>query len=167
MPKERIEEVVERVGAPLAEELGYELVDVEYRKEGADWVLRCTIDHQPGVGVNECERFSEALSKTLDAIDPIPGSYLLEVSTPGLDRPLKKDNDFIRFSGNKVEIKLMQAINGQKVFQGELIGLGEENQEKTIKIGLNNSVMEIPRKLVAKAHLVSEIFGAEGGKKRK
>lgn len=167
MPKERIEEIVERVGTPLAEELGYELVDVEYHKEGADWVLRCTIDHQPGVGITECERYSEALSKALDAIDPIPGSYLLEVSSPGLDRPLKKDNDFVRFSGNKIQIKLLQAINGQKVFQGDLIGLGEENQEKIIKIGINNSVMEIPRKLVAKVHLVSEIFGAEGGKKRK
>ena len=167
LPKERIEDIIEKMGTPIAEKLGCELVDVEYRKEGADWVLRCSIDCASGVGVDECERFSEALGKALDAEDPIPGSYLLEVSSPGLERPLKKDNDFVRFTGNKIKVKLHQALNGQKVFQGDLLGLAGEDSEKVLKIGINNSVMEIPRKMIAKAHLVSEIFGAGGGKKGK
>lgn len=166
-PKERIEDAVERLGGPLAEELGYELVALEYRKEGPDWVLRCFIDSPTGIGINECQHFSEALGKLLDEKDPIPGSYLLEVSSPGIERPLKKDKDFTRFCGKKIELTLHQAMNGQKVYQGELLGLVSGETEPMIRLQLADQVVDFPRTKVAKAQLKAEFFGSEGGKKKK
>lgn len=166
-PKERIEEIVERLGEPVAATLGYELVAVEYRKEGPDWVLRCFIDSPTGVGINECQHFSEAFGKRLDEADPIPGSYLLEVSSPGIERPLRKDSDFNRFVGEQVEIKLHKSFQGQKIYRGELLGLVEGEPEKIIRIKPNDVVIEIPRTEVAKAHIIAEIFGSKGGKRKK
>jgi ribosome maturation factor RimP len=166
-PKEKVEDIVERLGAPLAEQLGYELVTVEYRKEGPDWVLRCFIDSLSGIGLIECQRFSEAIGKLLDETDPIPGSYLLEVSSPGIERPLKKDADFVRFVGEKIELTLHKAINGQKLYQGELLGLVTEKTGKMIQIKQNDTVIAIPQSEVAKVHIRAEIFGSEGGKKKK
>ena len=167
MGKERIEDRIVRLANPVAQELGYELVEVEYCKEGPDWFLRFFIDTPQGVGITECQRFSEAVGVLLDNIDPIPRSYLLEVSSPGIERPLIKDADFTRFSGQKVELRLVKPINGQKTYIGELIGLDEKEDQKIIKIKLNGETMEILRSEVAKAHIISEIFGGEGGKKRK
>jgi ribosome maturation factor RimP len=165
--KERIEEIVERIGSPLAEELGYELVDVEYRKEGPDWILRCFIDCPSGTGLDECQRYSEELSRVLDEVDPIPGSYLLEVSSPGMERPLKKEADFQRFAGEKIEIKLHQALNGQKVFRGILMGLEPNEPDNYILLKINDEpTLKIPRKSVAKANLYPEVFGPEGGRKK-
>jgi ribosome maturation factor RimP len=166
-PKERIEDIIERLGCPLAEEMGYELVAVEYRKEGPDWVLRCFIDSQNGIGIKECQHFSEALEKLLDEVDPIPGSYLLEVSSPGIERPLRKDADFVRFAGAKIELTLHKALNGQKVYQGELLGLATGETKPMVRIQSKDAVIEIPRAEIAKAHIMAEIFGFEGGKKKK
>lgn len=166
-PKERIEDIIEQLGGPLAEELGYELVAVEYRKEGPNWVLRCFIDSPTGIGLNECQCFSEALGKLLDKADPIPGSYLLEVSSPGLERQLRKDTDFARFVGSKIELTLHKALNGQKVYQGELLGLVMGEIGQMIRIKPKDEVIEIPRAEVAKAHIMAEFFGSEGGKKKK
>ncbi|MGE5581556.1 MAG: ribosome maturation factor RimP [Bacillota bacterium] len=166
-PKDRIEDIVERLGQPVAEKLGYELVAVEYRKEGPDWVLRCFIDSPAGIGVDECQRFSEALGTVLDKEDPIPGSYLLEVSSPGIERPLRKDADFVRFAGENVELRLNKPINGQKVYQGELLGLVAGGPEKLIRIKQKETIIEIPRTEVAKVHIMAELFGSKGGKKKK
>ncbi len=168
MGKERIETVVERLGNQVAANLNYELVDVEYRKEGPDWVLRCFIDKENGVGIEDCQRFSEALDKVLDEADPIPGKYLLEVSSPGIERPLKKEADFIKFAGKLVEIKLNKAINNRKTYHGELLGIigGELDRRIGLKIDDTN-ILEIPRNEIAKANLRIEICSGEGGKKRK
>ncbi len=169
MGKERIETVVERIGNQVAANLGYELVDVEYRKEGPDWVLRCTIDKEDGsgIGLEDCQRFSEALDLVLDETDPIPGKYLLEVSSPGIERPLKKENDFIRFAGKLIELKLIKAINNRKTYRGELLGMvGDLERKVALKIDDAN-ILEIPRNEIAKANVIIEIFGGEGGKKRK
>ncbi len=166
-PKEKVEDVVQRLGEPVAGELGYELVDVEYRKEGPDWVLRCFIDSENGVGLNECQRFSEALGKILDEADPIPGSYLLEVSSPGIERPLKKEGDFIRFAGEKIQLKLHKLVNGSKSHQGELLGLVDGEMGKLIRLKVDNRIIEIPRTDIAKANIMADIFGAKGGKKKK
>lgn len=168
MVKERIETVVERLGNQVAANLGYELVEVEYRKEGPDWVLRCFIDNETGIGIEDCQRFSEALDKVLDEQDPIPGKYLLEVSSPGLERPLKKDRDFLRFAGNRVELKLVKAFNNQKTYRGELIRMVGDDSERKVALKIDESnIMEFPRNEIAKANLIFEIFGEEGGKKRK
>lgn len=168
MAKERIETVVERLGNQVAANLGYELVEVEYRKEGPDWVLRCFIDSETGIGIEDCQRFSEALDRVLDEQDPIPGKYLLEVSSPGLERPLKKDRDFLRFAGNMVELKLVKAFNNQKIYQGELIGLVGDDLERKVALKIDESnIIEFPRNEIVKANLIFEIYGEKGGKKRK
>lgn len=155
MGKERIEALVERLGNEVAAELGYELIEVEYRKEGPDWVLRLFIDHENGIGIEDCQRFSEALDVVLDEKDPIPGKYLLEVSSPGIERPLKKDRDFIRFTGNMVEIKLIKPINNRKTYRGELMGITGNDSERKVALKIDDSnILEIPRNGIAKANLI-------------
>ena len=101
----------------------FELVDVEYVKEGPNWYLRIYIDKPGGITIDDCKIVSEEVSDLLDKEDPIPQRYFLEVSSPGLERPLKKDSDFEKFKGELVEVRLFKAINGKKIYIGELIGL--------------------------------------------
>jgi ribosome maturation factor RimP len=158
LAKERIEVIVERLGNEVAAKLGYELIEVEYRKEGPDWVLRLFIDHENGIGIEDCQRFSEALDGVLDEKDPIPGKYLLEVSSPGIERPLKKERDFIRFSGNMVEIKLIKPINNRKTYRGELMGITGDDSERKVALKIDDSnILEIPRNEIAKANLIFDI----------
>ena len=107
----------------IVEEMGLELVDLEFVKEGANWYLRIYIDKENGVDINDCEAVSKAVEAKLDAEDPIEQAYVLEVSSPGLDRPLKKEEDFARFAGEIIDVKLYQAMNGKKTLEGKLIGL--------------------------------------------
>lgn len=168
MSQGRIVEKVIELANPLAAELGYELVDVEYRKEGSNWVLRCAIDCETGVGINECQRFSEALERLLDTADPIPGSYLLEVSSPGLERPLRKDGDFVRFAGNMVEIKLSRPLDGRKTYSGILSGVRQAENSGSLKIVIDNQgqITEIPREMITKANLSADSLNPKkGGKK--
>jgi ribosome maturation factor RimP len=122
MAKKRVEESVSELAQPIVEGLSFELVDVEFIKEGANWYLRVYIDKPGGIAIDDCQAVSEQLSDKLDETDPIKQSYILEVSSPG-ERPLKKERDFERFKGEIVEIKLYQPLNGRKVFEGELLGL--------------------------------------------
>lgn len=108
---------------PIVAERNLELVDFEFVKEGANWYLRVYIDKEGGVDIEDCEGVSRALEAELDADDPIEQAYILEVSSPGIDRPLKKDADFEKYRGEIIEIKLYKGIEGQKQFQGELLGL--------------------------------------------
>jgi ribosome maturation factor RimP len=165
--KERVETSVRRLGEPLATALGYELVEIEYRKEGPDWVLRCTIDQEAGITTDDCRRFSEALSNELDTTDPVPGAYLLEISSPGLERPLIKESDYTRFAGRQVELKLHQAWNGQKVYQGELIGLSGKEPERVIQIKNKEQLTEVPCAALAKARLVADILASEGSQRKR
>ena len=105
---------------PLVDAHGFELVDVEYVKEGASWYLRAYIDKPGGIAVDDCEVISRALSDLLDEHDFIEDSYILEVSSPGLGRPLKKEKDFVRSQGELVEVRTYRAIQHQKEFTGIL-----------------------------------------------
>ncbi len=106
----------------LAEEPDLELVDIEYKKEGANWFLRVFIDKNDGaVDIDDCSRISEKLSKRLDETDPIPTAYFLEVSSPGAERPLKKESDFVKSVGKNVHIQTYEPIGDHKVFEGELL----------------------------------------------
>lgn len=105
---------------PLMEENRFELVDVEYVKEGGSWYLRAYIDKPDGITIDDCELISRALSDLLDKEDFIEDSYILEVSSPGLLRPIKKDKDFQRNLGKDVEIRLFKAVDKQKEFTGTL-----------------------------------------------
>lgn len=122
MAGRKVEDIVEELAKPIADELSFELVDVEYLKEGANWYLRIFIDKPGGVTIDDCQALSERMSVILDREDPIKQSYMLEVSSPG-ERPLKRERDFERFRGEFVEVRLYQPLNGRKIYEGELLGL--------------------------------------------
>ncbi len=124
--KEDYEAKTEQLVMPLMQQHNYELVDVEYVREGSNWFLRIFIDKEGGITIDDCELVSRALSDLLDVNDFIPDAYILEVSSPGLGRQLKKDKDFKRSIGEVVEIKLYKAINKQKDFEGVLKAFDEE-----------------------------------------
>ena len=118
--REQYEAKTESILLPIIEANNFELVDVEYVKEAGTWYLRAYIDKEGGIAIDDCELVSRALGEKLDELDFIEDSYILEVSSPGLGRPLKKDKDFERNLGNEVEIRLYKAINRQKEFFGIL-----------------------------------------------
>lgn len=126
MGSQGVEKKVTAFLAPIVEERQYELVDVEYVKEGPNWYVRAYIDKEGGVTIDDCEFVSRALEQKLDENDPISQAYILEVSSPGVDRPLKKESDFERYKGEIVDIKLYKSINKKKEFQGELQGLKDQ-----------------------------------------
>lgn len=123
MSNSKIEKKVTEYLNPVMQENNFELVDIEFQKEGSNWYLRIYVDKEGGFTIDDCELVSRALSKKLEENDPIEQAYILEVSSPGLDRPLKKDEDFIKFKGSVVDIKLYKNINKKKEFQGKLKGL--------------------------------------------
>ena len=117
-----IASVVKELITPTADELGYYLWDVEYVKEGADKYLRITIDTEEGVNIEDCEKFHRAIDAPLDEEDPIAESYILEVSSPGIERELKYPEHIEACEGWDVEVKLYAPKNGMKIFRGVLIG---------------------------------------------
>lgn len=130
--REEYEKKTEELVMPLIEKNNFELVDIEYVKEGDRFYLRVYIDKEGGITIDDCEIISRALEEKLDAQNFIEDSYILEISSPGLGRPLKKEKDFERSIGKEVEIKLYKAINRQKDFEGVLKSYTEE--QLTIEI---------------------------------
>ena len=131
----KIAETVRQIAEPVIEQLhmGIELIEVEYVKEGPDWYLRLYIDKQGGVTLDDCQAVSEALNDLLDETDPVQGKYIFEVSSPGLDRPLKTDRDYERYQGEDVEVHLYAPVQNCKIFTGKLVG--RENGEIIITEG--------------------------------
>lgn len=123
MKKINTEQKVEDMIANVFKQHQAELVDVEFVKEGQNWYLRIYIDKEGGIAIEDCEIISKAVEAILDERDIIEQAYILEVSSPGLDKPLKKDSDFVKHAGDVVDIKLYKAIDKQKEFQGKLKGL--------------------------------------------
>lgn len=141
---------VEKLSGPLLNSCDMELVDVEYRGEGRGKVLRVYIDRREGsVTVDDCARVSRELGLILDVNDVVPGRYTLEVSSPGLRRPLKKVEDFERFKGNFVLIKTKELINDKKVFKGTL----DDCLLDHISVEMDGMLHEIPFGLIKKANL--------------
>lgn len=118
--KENYESQAEALLQPIVENLGFELVDVEYVKEGGTWYLRAYVDKEGGITINDCETVSRAFSEKLDEKDFIDEAYIMEVSSPGLGRPLKKEKDFARSLGKEVEIRTFRPIQHEKEFYGVL-----------------------------------------------
>ena len=143
--KKQVQQAIIELATPIVDSLNYELVDVEFVKEGANWYLRIYIDKDGGITIDDCQAVSERMSDILDKQDPIQQSYYLEVSSPGLDRPLKTERDFIKYKGEEVEVKLFQPVDGQKLFEGELIGL----VENSIVIKSNGKELSFEREKVA------------------
>ncbi|WP_408954507.1 ribosome maturation factor RimP [Natroniella sp. ANB-PHB2] len=147
-----VERIVMELAEPIVVSQGLELVDVEYNKEGPDWILRVFVDNIDGVSLDDCQQVSRDLSEQLDLKDPIEQSYLLEVSSPGIDRPLKTKQDFKRFSGELVEISTYAPVNGKKELTGKLLGLEGEN----VKLSLDGEELSIPFSKIAKTKLAVE-----------
>jgi ribosome maturation factor RimP len=116
----KVTELVAGLAQPVAERLGCEVWDVEFVREGGQWYLRVYIDRPEGVDISLCEDFSREMDKILDEADPVEQSYIFEVSSPGIDRVLKRPSDFMRFIGYKVDVKLYRAQDGKKVHTGTL-----------------------------------------------
>jgi ribosome maturation factor RimP len=140
MAAREIEALVEKLVSEIIKDSPLELVDVEYVKE-RDWYLRVYITKEGGIGVDDCQWVSERLENRLDELDPIKDSYYLEVSSPGLDRPLKKAKDFARHLGDKVEVHTFAPINGQKTLIGTLLSADDGG----ISLEVDGSPMSIPR----------------------
>ena len=149
MKRTEIVERVEELVPPIIDENDFELVDVEYVKEGANWSLRVYADKDGGITIDDCVLISRALEQKLDEEDFIQDAYILEVSSPGLGRQLKKDKDFKRSLGEKVECKLFKAINKQKEFEGIL----KDFTEETITLGIDEAEQIINRKEIAMIRL--------------
>ena len=143
--KETYEAKTEELLTPITERFGVQIYDVEYVKEGSDWYLRAYIDKLEGVTINDCENVSRALSDELDKEDFIEDAYILEVSSPGLGRSLKKDRHLARSLGEEVEIKTYKPIDGQKEFNGVLTAY----DEKTITVMIGNDERDFERKEIA------------------
>ncbi len=152
MKKSEIEDYCTRLVTPIIEENSYELVDVEYVKEGADYYLRVYADKEGGINIDDCVLISRALEKKLDEEDKIDNAYILEVSSPGLTRPLKKDKDFKRSLGKKVEIKLYDKINGLKQFEAIL----KNYSDTDITVDYNDDEITIDRKDISMIRLAFE-----------
>ena len=120
MKIEELQDKVTKMIEPIIHDLGIELVDIDLKKMGKKALLRLYIDTDTGVSIDDCEQVSREVSATLDVEDPIPYAYVLEVSSPGLDRPLKKPADFVRFTGNTIRVVTREAIGKQTFFVGTL-----------------------------------------------
>lgn len=148
--RETYEQRTEELLEPLVAQHQFELVDVEYVKEGGSWYLRAYIDKPGGITIDDCETVSRALSDLLDEHDFIEDAYILEVSSPGLGRPLKKEKDFARSLGEEVEVRTFRAIDHQKEFTGILKGY---DKEKIIIEIENQGTMEFDRADIALVRL--------------
>ena len=144
---DQIEQLIE---VPI-ESLGYELVGIEYIKNGQHTVLRIYIDAEQGIGIEDCERVSHQVSGILEVEDPITSAYSLEVSSPGFDRPLFKQRDFERFAGSEAKLSMRLPIQGRRNFKGLLHGFSEGD----ILIEVDGEIYELPLSKLAKAKLVA------------
>ena len=144
--RETYEQRTEELIMPIIEQNQFELVDVEYVKEGGTWYLRAYIDKPGGITVDDCEVVSRALSDLLDKHDFIEDAYVLEVSSPGLGRPLKKEKDFARSIGEEVDVRTFRAISHQKEFTGIL---RDYDKEKIVLEMEDQELLEIVRADIA------------------
>lgn len=145
-----------QLAEPLALSEGLELIHVECLKMHSRWVFRLFLDKEGGVTLDDCTVISNQLGDILDVHDLSRGPYTLEVSSPGLDRPISRDRDFEKFKGAKVKIKTHVKIDGMKHFQGTLSDYVEEDGRQVIRMEVSGKVYSIPKDDIAKANLVDD-----------
>lgn len=159
MSQESVAEKVTRLAGSLTQSLGFELVEVEFKRIGRSMVLRIFLDKPGGINLDDCADFSHELSQILDVEDFITEHYTMEVSSPGLDRPLKRQEDFVRYAGRLVKVRTFELLpdadgNRRKTFLGTLIGL----EDGIVRIKLNEGQLaEIPLDRIAKTNLEFEL----------
>jgi len=137
------------IAEPILSNEGMELVEIEYRRESKGWVLRLYIDKERGVTLDDCTRISQEVGRSLDVEDFISTPYTLEVSSPGLARPLKKEKDFMKYCNQRVRVKTFDPIGNRRQFKGKLLGASENR----IEIEIDRESFQIPLSNVAKANL--------------
>lgn len=148
----RIEKEIWQLTEPLVASAGAEIIDVEYVKEAGSWYLRIYIDREEPVDLDLCEQVSNLVSAALDKSDPIEQSYFLEISSPGVERPIKREGDFIRFAGSPVLLKLYAPEDGSKEFTGALGGL----VDGAVVLETTAGTRSFPLEKVAHVHLVAD-----------
>ena len=153
MTKTPIAQLVMDLIEPVLEAEGLELVDVEYKKEGPNWILRIFIDKEGGVTVADCQKVSHLTGDLIDVEETIKIPFNLEVSSPGLDRSLKREKDFLKFKGKRIRLHSLSPIDNKRKFTGILADF----KDQIIFIDLDGKPFEIPLSQVAKANLVIEI----------
>ena len=150
--RKQVQRRVEEIADALLKDEGLELVDLEYRREGRRWVLRLFIDKEGGVTVEDCATVSRELADILDAKDAIPEAYVLEVSSPGLNRRVRKRRDFFRFAGRKVEVRLAALQDGRRKIVGTILGVEGE----AVVVAAPEATYTIALENIARATLVYE-----------
>ncbi|MCI5604430.1 MAG: ribosome maturation factor RimP [Clostridia bacterium] len=141
----KIEEIILELAEPVASEHGVYVVDVSYKKTNDGYSLCLYLDKEGGIGIDDCEVFSRAFENVMDEKDPIENNYVLEVSSPGVDRKLVKDREFLYYLGREVDVKLYKAIDGKKEFTGILT----DYKDKTAYIEFEEETLKIPAKEAA------------------
>jgi len=147
-----LESNIAQIINPKLVELGIELVDINYTREGGHWYLRVFIDKPEGIGLEDCQLVSENIDPLLDEHDPIPHAYSLEVSSPGLDRPLKKPSDYVKFTGKKIKLITFAPVENQRKFKGKIIGF----DNNLITLDIDGASVVLPLEQVASARLLPE-----------
>jgi len=142
---------------PVLRSEGLDLVDVECLRMPSRWLVRVYMDREGGVTLDDCARMSHEIGDLLNAHDLPPGPYLLEVSSPGLDRPLVRDEDFLKYLGSRVRLKLREPLDGRKNYTGRLLEYIEEGGARQIVLDEDGRTHRIARELVSKARLDFEI----------
>lgn len=153
MQKGSVIQTVESLILPVLKDLGLELVDIEYRREGRGWVLRIYIDKEGGITLDDCARVSRQAGDLIDIDDLIPNEYCLEVSSPGLDRPLKKEQDFIKYKDRRIQLNTFAPIDTRRNFKGII----KDFREGKLFLDAQGEPFEIPLENIAKAKLEIEI----------
>ena len=150
-----VTEVVKEVVTPILDSHDFYLYDIEFVKESKNWYLRVYVDKDGGINIEDCALVSDELSEKLDSMDPdpIPQAYFLEVSSPGAERPLKKPEDYENAVNDYIHVSLYAPINGEKVYEGTLKELSEDELVLTVNLKGRIKDLTIPRKSIAKARL--------------
>jgi len=142
---------------PVLEAQGLDLVDLEFARLGSRWLVRIYMDREGGVTLQDCSDMSRLIGDILDVNDLPPGPYNLEVSSPGLDRPLKREKDFIKYKGKQAKIRLREKLDGSRNFRGVLAGIVEEGGRKFVVLEADGKEFRLPMDQILKANLEYEI----------
>jgi ribosome maturation factor RimP len=143
--KRKVEDILYDISMPILDKYNFEFVDVEYKKEGGQWYLRLFIDKDGGITIDDCQLVSEILSDRLDEIDPIEHSYIFEVSSPGIDRPLKTERDYKKNLNKELEVKFYDSFDGKKSIEATLL----DYDDKKVILDYKGKEIEIDKKTIA------------------
>ncbi len=160
--KKNIASIVEELISPIVvDEMGYDIWDVEYVKEGASWYLRITVDSENGIDIDDCEKVHRAIDPILDEADPIEDFYYLEVSSPGVERSIRTKEHYNACIDCDVKLKLFSEVSGRKEFVGILRSITEDGEEITIEV--NGEIFAIKRNMISKANIYFDFVNELNG----